>query len=166
MLKLIRKNITTEQIEKAFAWTRAAGIMTSGFVMIGSHPSETVEDLDQTLRFMKRLKPDFMMVYIAVPFPGTELYRMMYEKNMIFSDDWNEFDIVRCRPVWRTENFSPDDLVAHQQRLYRSFYLRPGFIIKKILDLRSKGDVKYLFESGMNFIKYVFEKRKTNDQSM
>lgn len=165
MLELIRKKITRQQIENAFTWAGKAGIMTSGFLMIGSHPSETVEDLDETLRFMKKLRPDYLMVYCAVPYPGTELYRMMKKSGLIISEDWDEYDIVRTRPVWRTENFEPDDLVRLQQSLYRKFYLRPGYIVKKLLDLRSLDDVKYILKSGAALLGYIFSKDRTRDHS-
>ena len=163
ILKLIKKRITREQIENAFRWAKDAGIMTSGFLMIGSHPTETREDLDRTLRFMKQIKPDFLMVYCAVPFPGTELNRIMAENNLILSHDWDEYDIVRSRPVWKTFNFSPEELVIQQQRLYRSFYLRPGYVAKKLLDLRSWDDFKYLFDSGASFLRYIFSKSRLGD---
>jgi radical SAM superfamily enzyme YgiQ (UPF0313 family) len=158
MLELIRKRINREQIENAFGWARQAGILTSGFLMIGSHPSETIADLDETLRFMKKVKPDFLMVYCAVPYPGTRLYEIMKENDLILSEDWNEYDIVRTRPVWRTENFSPEELVRLQQRLYRRFYLRPGYIAKKLIALKSAEDFRYLMESGISLLKYVFSK--------
>ena len=160
ILKLIRKKITPEQISNAFSWAKKAGIQTSGFLMIGSHPSESIEDLDQTLRFMKKVKPDYLMVYCAVPYPGTELNRIMSENNLILSEDWDEYDIVRTRPVWKTNHFSPEELVRQQQRLYRSFYLRPGYVLKKTLELKSWDDFRYLFESGVAFLRYIFSQKR------
>lgn len=165
ILKLIRKRITLEQISNAFRWAKKVGIQTSGFLMIGSHPTESIEDLDQTIRFMKRIKPDYLMIYCAVPYPGTELNRIMTENNLILSEDWDEYDIVRTRPVWKTNCFSPEELVRQQQRLYRSFYLRPGFILKKTLELKSWDDFKYIFESGVAFLRYIFSRKRLKDQS-
>lgn len=165
ILRLIRKRIRRDQIENSFRWARRAGIMTSGFVMIGSHPTETREDLDETLRFMKRVRPDFLMVYCAVPYPGTDLHELMVQNNLILSEDWDEYDIVRTRPVWRTFQFTPDQLVRQQQRLYRGFYFRPSFVFRKLMDLRSWSDVRYLMESGASLLKYVLSKDRLQGSS-
>jgi len=160
ILELIRKKITVEQIEKAFKWAKKAGILSSAFVMVGSHPSETEEDLKQTLDLLYRTRPDYALVYIAVPYPGTELYQMMKEKGFIFTEDWDEFDIVRTEAKWRTDNFMPQDLVKYQKWMYRRYYLRPSFMLRKLLNAHSLKELEYLFGAGFDFIKYVFAKRR------
>lgn len=163
VLELIKKKITVEQIENAFKWTRKAGILSSAFIMIGSHPSETIDDLKYTLELLYRVRPDFVLVYIAVPYPGTELYQMMKEKGYIFTEDWDEFDIVRTEAKWRNDNFMPEDLVKYQKWMYRRYYLRPGFMFKKLVSAHSFKEFEYLFGAGFDFIRYVFGKRRRGE---
>jgi len=160
MLELVRKRITIEQIENAFRASRRAGILTSAFIMIGSHPSETPEEFEQTFRLMLRIKPDFVMVYVAVPYPGTDLNRAMAEDGLIESEDWDEYDIVRGEPVWHTHHFSSADLIRLQRGMYRRIYLRPGFVWRKLKLLRSMDDLRYLAGAFGKFIKYIFGKRR------
>jgi radical SAM superfamily enzyme YgiQ (UPF0313 family) len=160
IIELVRKKITREQLVNSFRWASECGIQTAGFVMVGSHPSETFADLDETLKLARKLKPDFLMVYCAVPYPGTELYEMMRDQGLILSEDWDEYDIVRSRPVWRTEHFSPDELVRQQQRMYRRYYLRPGFVVKKLLNLRNMDDAAYLLKAGGRLIRYIFSSER------
>jgi radical SAM superfamily enzyme YgiQ (UPF0313 family) len=160
MLELVRKRITIEQIENAFRASRRAGILTSAFIMIGSHPSETPEEFEQTFRLMLRIKPDFVMVYVAVPYPGTDLHRAMAEEGLIESEDWDEYDIVRGEPVWHTHHFSSADLIRLQRGMYRRIYLRPGFVWRKLKLLRSMDDLRYFAGAFGKFIKYIFGKRR------
>ncbi len=160
MLEAVRKRITLEQIEAAFAAAHRAGILTSAFVMIGSHPSETPAEVEQTFRLMLRIKPDFVMVYVAVPYPGTDLHRVMTEEGLVESEDWDEYDIVRGEPVWHTHHFSPADLIRLQRGMYRRIYLRPGFVWRKLKLLRSMDDLRYFGGSFIKFIKYIFGKRR------
>ncbi|MDP8256581.1 MAG: radical SAM protein [Candidatus Alcyoniella australis] len=160
MLELIKKQITVEQIEDGFDWAHRAGILTSAFIMIGSHPSETIEDLDQTLALIKRIRPDFVLVYIAVPYPGTELYHIMHDQELVFTEDWNEYDIVRTIPKWRTENFSPDQLVALQEKLYRKIYFTPRFIAQKLFAIRSLDDFRYMWDKGFSLLSFLGDRRK------
>lgn len=159
VLDAVRKKATVPQIEAAFAAARRSRLLTAAFVMIASHPSETWEEVEQTFRLMLRIKPDFVMVYIAVPYPGTGLYEMMRSEGMIESEDWDEFDIVRGEPQWHTQHFSPAELVRLQRSFYRRVYLRPGFAFRKLTMIRSVGDLRYFVEAFGKFFKYVFRQR-------
>ncbi|HPQ70170.1 MAG TPA: radical SAM protein [bacterium] len=160
MLEMIRKRITLAQIEAAFAAARQARILSSAFIMIGAHPSETFEEVEQTFRLMLRIKPDFVMVYVAVPYPGTGLYDMLGAEGLIEREDWDEFDIVRGEPVWRTHHFQPADMIRLQRAMYRRIYLRPGFIVRKLRLLRSVDDLRYFSDAFLKFVKYIFGKRR------
>jgi radical SAM superfamily enzyme YgiQ (UPF0313 family) len=164
MLKLICKDINIDKVKRIFRYARDAGMKTSAFFMIGSHPSETLSEIEMTARLMRELAPDFAMVYCAVPYPGTELYRLLKSNRFILSDDWDEYDVVRGRPVWRTENFTPNDLVRLQQKLYRSHYLRPGFVLARVMEIRSIGDIAYLAKNGLRLLSYVYTKDRFQRQ--
>lgn len=160
VLEAIHKRITVEQIEAAFRAARRAKILSSAFIMIGSHHSETLAEVEQTFRLMLRIKPDFVMVYIAVPYPGTGLYREMKAEGLIDSEDWDEFDIVRGEPVWHTRCFQPADLIRLQRNMYRRIYLRPRFILRKVTMVRNVDDLRYFVDAFGKFIKYIFGKRR------
>jgi radical SAM superfamily enzyme YgiQ (UPF0313 family) len=160
MLEMVRKRITVPQIETSFAAARRAKLLTAAFVMIGAHPSETPEEVEQTFRLMLRIKPDFVMVYLAVPYPGTDLHEAMCAEGLIESEDWDEYDIVRGEPVWHTQRFSATELVRLQRSMYRRIYLRPGFIWRKLTMLRSLDDLRYFTDAFGKFIKYIFGKRR------
>ncbi len=160
ILEAVHKKITVPQIETAFRAARRANILTSAFIMLGAHPSETPAEVEQTFRLMLRIKPDFVMVYIAVPYPGTDLHEMMVREGLLLSEDWDEFDIVRSEPVWRTHHFTPDQLIAAQRSMYRRIYLRPGFVMRKFAMLKSADDLRYFADAFIKFSKYVFGKRR------
>jgi radical SAM superfamily enzyme YgiQ (UPF0313 family) len=46
-------------------------------------PSETKEEVYQTLKFMKELKPDYASFSVYEPFPGTELFEIGLEKGLV-----------------------------------------------------------------------------------
>jgi radical SAM superfamily enzyme YgiQ (UPF0313 family) len=80
MLEMIRKRITLEQIEAAFAAAHQARILSSAFIMIGAHPSETYEEVEQTFRLMLRIKPDFVMFTSRCRTPATAYMRCLARK--------------------------------------------------------------------------------------
>ncbi|MFA4907704.1 MAG: radical SAM protein, partial [archaeon] len=58
ILNLMKKGITLEQIRNTFALTRKNGIITLAYAMI-NHPDETRENINETKKFVKSLKPDY-----------------------------------------------------------------------------------------------------------
>ena len=120
ILELIGKKITVSQIEDAFRWAREAGIkFIEGNYIIGSHPSENLDDLQMTIDLIKKTKPDLISAAIIVPYPGTKVYNIMKEKGYIFTEDWSKFVMIDKLPSWRTEHFSPEDLLRHQKKILR-----------------------------------------------
>ena len=90
ILNVLRKGITLEMVERAFNLTRKAGIQTAGYFMIGS-PTETEKDVLETIRFMKKLKADYMHITVTTPYPATGLYELALKERVLEKDYWLEF---------------------------------------------------------------------------
>jgi radical SAM superfamily enzyme YgiQ (UPF0313 family) len=160
ILKLIKKGITVEQIERAFAWSRAAGLITTAFIVIGSHPSETPQDLEMTVRLIRDIDPDLLAVAIAVPFPGSELEHLMRERGLILSEQWEKYTHIHSTPCWRTEHFTPQQLVSLQIRIFRRFFLRPRFIMKTLKKALSWRGLRYYSRSLFQILMYLFVEKR------
>jgi radical SAM superfamily enzyme YgiQ (UPF0313 family) len=64
------------------------GILTCGFFIIG-YPGETEEDIRKTFDYANRLDLDQRNIYVATPYPGTQLYKDCVENNYVnVSDDF------------------------------------------------------------------------------
>lgn len=166
ILKLIKKNITIEQVVDAFRWSKEAGIkLVEADVIIGSHPSETREEILMTKKLISRISPDIVMFSVIVPYPGTEVYEMMKEKNLIFKDGkWDDFVLFGKEPSWRTDNFAPADLIKMQKQLLLSFYFNPVRIFKTIAKIRSLKELSYWIKGGLGFLSGCFKgKNFTNN---
>src|SRR3989344_2134611 len=157
ILDLTKKNITIEQIKKVFRYADEAGlkIKDCGFI-VGQHPDETKEDIKATLKLMKEINPTYASVTITVPFPGTELNSMMKERGYLNkNENWENFVMFGKKPVWRTKDFSSDDLVRIQRWVIRRYYFRPGYIIPTLIRIRSFNEIKYFMDVGIYFLKNI-----------
>lgn len=144
ILNVLRKGITIEQAEKAFKLTKKVGITTLGYFMFGS-PKETREDIMQTIKFIKKLNPDFVHISITTPFPATDLYRQGLESGILPKNFWREFALnptSNFKPYAWEENLSQEELYEFVKRAYRAFYFRPTYILKRLLAVRSFGEIK------------------------
>lgn len=155
ILNVLRKEITLKMAEKAFKLTKKMGIEAAGYFMLGS-PTETKNDILQTIKFIKKLNPDYIHVTITTPFPATDLYKMALEERVIADDIWQEFaknpnpDFIP--PIWEKE-LSREELFSLLKKAYRSFYLRPNYIFKKILQLKSGKELINKFKAGLRLLK-------------
>lgn len=154
ILDLIKKNITVEQVEEAFRLSKEAGIkLVEANVIIGSHPSETKEDVALTQKLLNRISPDVVMISIVVPYPGTELYNIMKNTNLMFdSKDWDSFVLFGKEPSWKTEHFGPKELVRLQKKMIARFYFRPIYIAKMIRKIRNPKELIYWLRGGKDFL--------------
>lgn len=74
-LRRIRKATPLAQIRHAVALTRAAGVRTSGFFMVG-WPWEDAALMTKTADFATSLDLDAISLFSATPLPGTELWEL------------------------------------------------------------------------------------------
>ncbi len=150
MLKLIRKNTTVDKVEQVFKWTREAGMDTLAYFIVGQQ-TETAKDIQDTITLAKRLKPDYVHFAIFCPYPGTEIYQQGLERGIVKSDVWrefarnpkNDFEI----PFWE-ENFSGDELREIIVKCYKSFYVRPGYLLQRLSKIRRFGEFKRKLKAG------------------
>jgi anaerobic magnesium-protoporphyrin IX monomethyl ester cyclase len=95
ILDSVSKNITPEQSLSAAQMTRAAGIQIFGFFMIG-FPTETLEEIENTITLAKKISPDMLMFAFVTPFPGTRLwYSMGMDKAGAEDWDWRDYNWYR-----------------------------------------------------------------------
>lgn len=139
ILKNLRKGITLEQVEEAFRMCKELGIEILADFMIGS-PGETRAHIEQTIKFAKKLKPDYVQFSVTTPYPGTELYKLAISRGIILSDVWKEFSqlpkVSFVPPLW-TEYLSREELLDKLKSSYKRFYLSPWFMFREIFKIRS-----------------------------
>ncbi|MCD6309812.1 MAG: hypothetical protein J7M18_03800, partial [Candidatus Eremiobacteraeota bacterium] len=146
--------ISIEQSESAVYEAKKVGLATYASFMIGL-PGETEEDLKATMNFALRLPLDYVDFSIAMPYPETELYHMARERGLLKGDPWREFaknpDPEFLIPYWE-ERLNREELEEKLGDLFRSFYLRPRYIVKTLFSMGSWGEFKRKFRAGVRVI--------------
>lgn len=160
-LKKIKKGTTKEDNLRAAKLIKKAKLPLFGFFMIG-FPWETKEDIVKTLDFIFDIDPDFIEVHIAMPYFGTELYSQCEQYNTIKSAAWgNDY----FSPNTIGTQFVPlDEIQKIRNKYLLKFYLRPEYLIKKILYCMSKPTVlKNYVKHGIKLLNTIFRKIGEND---
>ena len=155
ILAILKKGITLDQVDNAFKTTKKVGIETLAYFMIGS-PSETKEQILNTINYASNLNPDYCHFSITTPYPGTPLYTLMREKGIAREDYWKKFaqnpTASFVPPVWE-ENFTRNELIGLLETAYKSFYLRPSYILGKIFRVRSLKTLRSYMKAGTKLIR-------------
>jgi anaerobic magnesium-protoporphyrin IX monomethyl ester cyclase len=143
-LQIVKKGITTEAIEEGMRKIKAAGIDTACFFMMGL-PEATQQDMDDIVRFAKKLNPTYALFHLAAPYPGTKLYeRVENDPDLRFSDDSLFPEAVEGR-------FTLPELKAVVRKAHMSYYLRPSYLFTRL----QKGDLQSLVRQVRLFWAYV-----------
>jgi anaerobic magnesium-protoporphyrin IX monomethyl ester cyclase len=154
VLKNIRKNTTPEQVRNAVSLIRKSGMDSIVFCVIG-FPGETRESIESTIDFLKTLDTTYITLGLAVPAPGTDFYRYVDQNGYLLTKDWSRYDPMQ-KPVFSYPGLSADEMVFYQSHGLRQFYLRPSYIFRKLLAIRSLTEAKTLFTNFIGFVnRYV-----------
>lgn len=143
ILDLMQKKIKLTDIVQAVTFARKTGLEVTAHVIIG-YPGETRTDVGQTLKFLKKLDPDYLQVYCAVPFPGSPLFEQARKNKWLVTADWSRYE--QNYSVIRTEQLSEREVMKLRKKMILNFYLRPGKILKTILKIKNP----------LNFFKLFF----------
>jgi anaerobic magnesium-protoporphyrin IX monomethyl ester cyclase len=74
ILKLMRKKLDLKKLDDNARFASSIGIITKCIFMVG-YPSETREEMEQTIRWVRDSGFDLLQHTIACPLPGTEMAR-------------------------------------------------------------------------------------------
>lgn len=146
MLNLMRKGTTVEQNAQAIKWAKQAGISVAISLVIG-YPTETPEQLQQTIDFIYKTKPDYVYMCEAVPYPGTELYDFARSLGLELAKDWSQYH--EQTQVFENK-LLPLEKLNNTKKEFYDRYLSPSFYFKKKL----KGDFysQIMARSALNHI--------------
>ena len=80
--KIMKRNVSDEQIICAFATAKKAGLGTASFNMVGI-PEETEEKFRDTIDLNRKVLPDEIQLSTFYPYRGTELGELCYKKGFV-----------------------------------------------------------------------------------
>ncbi len=143
ILDTLNKGITIEESKNAVEMAKKAGLKVYTYFMIGS-PGETRKTVYDTISFARKLGGDYAQFSITTPFPGTELFETAEKMGKIKTHDWSKY-VKYHTAVFETEELSSKELERLKAKAFRSFYIRPRYIVKKLLEIRSMTDIKKLW---------------------
>ncbi|MBU2443282.1 MAG: B12-binding domain-containing radical SAM protein [Nanoarchaeota archaeon] len=134
--EIYQKGIKLKDVPVAIDNLNKIGIKSLCFFMLGA-PTETKEEIEQTIKFAVSLNATEITASIATPLPGTKLLETMKKKYKI-SNDFSKFDYYNNR-AFEDKNLSFEELKRYQRKLLFKFYIHPKrwfYIFKHITHIK------------------------------
>ena len=144
ILRKIKKNTTTAQINTFFSLCNEFKIDTLAYFIVG-FPQETQEYRDTLFRKLKQLKARYLYLNVLYPTAKSEYYADLLRSGIYQRDYWQDFitnpvpdfELPLCRDAGLQE-----ELIRLVDDIHRKFYLSPRFImgeLKRSTNLRMLG---------------------------
>ncbi len=126
------KRISNEVFKTAFDLCRKHGIKTMANFIFG-HPNETAEDMKETIRFARELKPFNVLFLRMVPLPDVQVFTQGVKNGEVNPDVWIKYMKGETgHPVYYPVTIHKKEMDRLYNRAYLSFYLS-AFAIKNYL---------------------------------
>ena len=145
-LAAYKKGYKVEVVRDAFARASRHGLRTVGTFIVGL-PDETADSLRATLRLAIELDMDFMSLNMAVPRFGTEFRARAIELGLCDPDDL-VMDQGGADAFLPTRTLSREQMLDLKKELVRKFYLRPGWLARRALDIRGPRELARQLRDG------------------
>ncbi len=147
------KGLTLEQIEAAFERCRRYGVATAATFIVGL-PDDTEDDVRATIELAKRLRCDYASFNVPVPRMGTALRRQAIEEGLVAADELR-MDQSGTYAVMGSRRLSKADVERLVRQALWEFYLRPSYLWRRLVSIRSWYDVTRYLRSGLAVLRSI-----------
>lgn len=145
VLKMLNKNIDLEQEEFVFKLCKKHKIQVGASVMIGI-PGQTMEENYETLKFLKKLDPDWAYFNTFVGYPRTDMYDIIVKERLIYQR-WEDLILPNSEVMTWPEK------VQFKERAEIRFNTRPKVLLRHIKRMGIKRFIKKAINTFYRFYK-------------
>ncbi|MCX7974055.1 MAG: radical SAM protein [Candidatus Aminicenantes bacterium] len=139
------KGVSPDKIIKVFRLCKKYGLRTLGYFIIGL-PGDNRQTILQTINFAKQIDCDYASFAILTPDVGSKLRSEAIKKGILDPSIY-EFDST-CFPVFTSGELSLEEIWRLRKKAFRDFYLRPSYLFKRIINLRSFKEFTFLLDQA------------------
>jgi len=158
ILDNIKKKITISQFFQFREAARRADVLIHGCFMAGNH-GETHQTLQKTLDLAKKLNPDTAQFFPIMVYPGTEAFEWASKNHLMQTEDYSQWltDQGLHRTIVDNPGLSANEIVDWCDYARRSYYLRPRFIVEKVVEVvRHPKEIGRILKAFRTFLPYLF----------
>ncbi len=128
------KSCTTTDMKRVFRWCREEKLNSVSYIMLGGPHEKSREEVLANLDKAIDLDPDFMVIALFSPYPGTPSFHQGVQKGLFEKDCWDKMMLDplgghEVPLVWE-EHLSKEELLDLLKIAHRRFYFRPSWLLR------------------------------------
>jgi len=126
--QILKRNITNEQLRRAFRLAREHGLRIESFNMVGL-PEETPHNVLDTIKLNALVRTNSMQVSIFQPFPGTDLHDYCRKKGYLTEGGM----VVN---YFQESTITQDSITSSQVQMFRDYFKVLVLIYRMVFKLK------------------------------
>lgn len=151
-----KKHCNTDDVRTVFNWCREFNVKSVAYLMIAGPHERTRADVLRNVDHAIDLNPDYSVVAVFSPYPGTPSFKEGADKGLYAADCWDRMMRdplcgVEVPTAWE-EHLSKDEILNLLKEAQRRFYLRPSWIRRNGVP-RSYGEFKRLSGGFLSLVR-------------
>ena len=155
MLDRMHKKTTVEQYRQFIDIVTAVGLDIHGCFVLGL-PGETEATMQETLDFALSSRLTTVQFSAAVPFPGTKYFDYIQQQGLLKAKKWDDWlNGGEQGAVIDYPGLSAETVEYYVNKGLTSFYFRPSYMVRFLLQTRSKQDFYRKLKGLKNFVSYL-----------
>jgi radical SAM superfamily enzyme YgiQ (UPF0313 family) len=115
----LNKGFTLDDVRKNARMVQQAGIPIQFYFMIGN-PGDTLQTIEDTFNFIWEIRPDNIIFFPAVPYPGSKFYNWVQQNGRILRESYGDLftheDYKIPEPYFEVHNFTRNDQIIAMRR--------------------------------------------------
>jgi len=111
--------------------------------------------MQESIRFIKKLDPDYIDVLLAVPIPNSRLFKEALEEKKNSDDVWEKISKEDYPiPIYVPDGVTLKEMTKLQTKAYKTFYFNFHKILKEIIEISSIRDMFSRLRTAYNILFY------------
>ena len=127
ILNSMSKGTTVKQNSEAIRMAKEVGLSVTVSLVLG-YPGETDLTIHKTMDFIKRIEPDDLYLFLATPFPSTQLRDAVGDLGWKMSQDWNNYEMQTAS--FENQDVPFDQINKMREVFYNQLY-SPAYILRQ-----------------------------------
>jgi hopanoid biosynthesis associated radical SAM protein HpnJ len=160
ILHNIKKGLRVDVAKQFTKDCEALGVVIHGTFILGL-PGETLETIEETIRYAIEINPHTIQVSLAAPYPGTFLYNQAVENNWFDGTDHLLTDGGNQIAQLSYPHLSSKVIFDKVEEFYKRFYFRPrkiGAIVGEMV--RDFDMMKRRLREGVEFFDFLRRRKE------
>lgn len=147
------KGIRLDQVRNAVKLAKKYGMRVNCSFVLGL-PGETRETAQESLDFALELDPDYAMFAVLMPVVGSRIFEQAVKQGKINPATYRGGHYLASysgvRDVVSMCDLPAGELVKLMHWFNKKFYSRPGYLLRRLLAVRSLAELKSLADGAMH----------------